>query len=464
MPGNLSSAITDFAAGLAFEDLSPAAVDAARRATLDAIGVMAAASGTSAEAAPFVQQSIALATGGRCTILGRRERVSAPMAALANGAMSHALDYEDVFDAAPCHPNASAIPAGLAMAQHVGGVSGRSFLAAVVAGCEIACRIALSVRDSLEASAWYPPPVLGAHGAAVVAARLLGGDSRMMRDTLSLTMMQHNAPAEIRHDADTTLRATREAFPAHAAVSSAMLAAAGVRGFEDPLDGRGGFFQQFSEGRRDETELVRDAESRLHIEALSFKRWPTCRGTHAAIEMARTLVAEDGLDWRQVASVDVVVSPLQRMLAEPASRKRAPSTLIDAKFSLPFTIAVAFVKGEVTLGALQPPILRDEDVLAVARRVSVQFREDREAAAGTTEKMRVRLRSGRCIELACPESAEGIAAPLPDSVLLQKFLDCIGRSAAPPPADLAREVAHRILSLDDEPDVGRLIDRLFPGD
>jgi 2-methylcitrate dehydratase PrpD len=76
---------------------------ATRLALLDALGVMLAASTLSTEAEPF--RKLALAGGtGRSTLLGRSESVPAPTAALANGALAHALDFEDAFDAAPATP------------------------------------------------------------------------------------------------------------------------------------------------------------------------------------------------------------------------------------------------------------------------------------------------------------------------------------------------------------------------
>jgi 2-methylcitrate dehydratase PrpD len=57
------------------------------------------------------------------------------------------------------------------------------------------------------------------------------------------------------------------------------------------------------------------------------------------------------------------------MLAEPRERKVRPQTAIDAKFSLPFTVATALLHGEVTLDSFTAERLSDEAVLAVARLV-----------------------------------------------------------------------------------------------
>ncbi|HMB61274.1 MAG TPA: MmgE/PrpD family protein, partial [Xanthomonadales bacterium] len=81
--------------------------------------------------------------------------------------------FEDAFDRAPTHPNAAADPTDLAIAQGYGPVSGKELLTAITVGCEVACRMGLSLRQPMEQNGWYPPPILGAFGATAAASRLL---------------------------------------------------------------------------------------------------------------------------------------------------------------------------------------------------------------------------------------------------------------------------------------------------
>ena len=108
---SLSDVVCRHVAGQSYEALSPKTRQAAKRVLLDATGVIAAASGLSTEVAPFVALARASSRDGPCTLLGFGDRLQPPMAAFANGAMAPALDFEDAFDGAPCHPNAAAVPA-----------------------------------------------------------------------------------------------------------------------------------------------------------------------------------------------------------------------------------------------------------------------------------------------------------------------------------------------------------------
>ena len=197
--------------------------------------------------------------GGKAYIAdtGHRDPFCPPAAAaLANGALSHALDYEDAFDAAPVHPNASLIPAVLALAQARAPVSGRELIAAVAVGCDLACRMGLSLRQPLEQGGWYPPPILGAVGAVAGAARLLRLSPRQLLDAWSLLLLQNSCSGEIIHSPDSTIRAVREAFPAQAAVNCVLLAEAGIQGFSAPLEGTAGFFRLFAGGNYSVEELL----------------------------------------------------------------------------------------------------------------------------------------------------------------------------------------------------------------
>ena len=160
----------------------PDAIEAAKLSLLDAMGVSIAAGTLGEGCAPFV--ALARAQGGEpvCTILGFGDRATAAGAALANGALAHALDFEDAHDEAFVHPNAALVPVLLALAEARGGVSGESFLTALAVGCDLTCRLGIALSTGLAARGWYGPPILGGLGAAAGAACLLGLDERGVRD------------------------------------------------------------------------------------------------------------------------------------------------------------------------------------------------------------------------------------------------------------------------------------------
>lgn len=455
----LSIRLARHATGMEFASMPAPTVSATKRALLDAIGVISAASGLSDEGQPFIR--LAMESGGapEASILGTGTRTSAPRAAFANGAMSHALDYEDAFDAAPVHPNASLIPAVLALAQaHGEPLPGKELLAAVAVGCDISCRLGLSLRRPLEEGGWYPPPILGAMGAVAGAARLLRLTPEQLLDAWSLMLLQNSCSGQIIHSADSTIRAVREAFPAQAAVDCVRLAKAGVRGFAEPFEGRAGFFAVFAGGQYSSEELLRDLGERWAIDSLSFKPWPSCRGTHAAIECALQLRSQHAIDPGQVDLITVEGGTVQAMLAEPLARKRAPHTAIDAKFSLPWTIALALVRGEVTLESFDAASLADPALRALASRVEFHLRPDWERSRATSGTLTIQLSGGGRLHHSVVDALGSPARPLGEAGLVAKFLDCLARSSRPATTAQASTLASRILDLENLPDARTLLD------
>jgi len=452
----LSERVAAHVARLDYDDLPASTVRAARHVLLDAVGVMLGASGLAErEVAPFV----ALATSGGdgpSAILGTGISVPPASAALANGAMAHALDYEDAFDLVPGHPNASLVPALIALAQSGRPVSGRDFLAALAAGGDLSCRMALALERPMEAGNWYPPPIVAGMGASAGAARLLGLDADGVRDALSLALCQVTMPGEIKFSAQTEIRAVREAFPAQAAVQSAILAASGVTGFEAPLEGQGGFYALYALGEYSADRLTDRLGEYFWLDQLTFKPWPSCRGTHPFIEAA-LMLREEGVLAEKIAAIDLVLDPVQEMLVVPHDRKAAPSVIIDAKFSVPFCTALALERGRVTLDDFTPDALRDERVLRLSSLCSHSVAPRADWQRGSGGALSVTLLDGTRREIEVKAAKGSPLNPLGEAELRAKFLDCAARAKNPLDSPSAEALADAILSLEDCADVGALL-------
>src|SRR5437899_2563602 len=112
----------------------------------------------------------------QASIIGHKARLPALSAALVNGAIGHALDYDDVNLAMPGHPSVAILPGLLALAEQRGS-SGREVIAAFVAGYETACRIGVALRPGHYDLGFHATGTVGAFGAAASCAHLLGLDA-----------------------------------------------------------------------------------------------------------------------------------------------------------------------------------------------------------------------------------------------------------------------------------------------
>ena len=422
MGDGVSMGLCRMAAGLLYENLSQGVVDAAFNVLVDAVGTMLAASAFSPDVRPFVELAGA-GGGGPCDILGSKLTAPPAMAALANGALSHALDFEDTHDPTAGHPNASLVPALIALAQSEPDIAGSDFIAALVAGCEVSCRMAQTLLRPLEEGGWYPPPILAGIGATVGAARLLRLDEEQMLYAVSLALCQLTMPGQIKHEPASTIRSIREAFPAQAAVQAALLARSGVTGFREPLEGKGGFFALFAGSAFDASVLQRPFRSPFAIEELTFKPWPSCRGTHAGIQLSLGYL-EAGGDLRRATRIVIEHDAVQAMLIDPIAEKRAPSNVIGAKFSIPFCTALALQTGWVDLESF-PKMLNDASVLAVASKVEGREVEVAERGRGVGGAIEIWADRDLLYHAEVAEPAGSPRQPLPRKEIEGKCMECM---------------------------------------
>lgn len=450
----VSDTIAGFVAGLRYDALPQATMHATRRSLLDAIGVMLGASGLAEDALPY--RTHALAAGpGPARLLGLSARVTPVAAALANGALGHALDYGDTFDAGPAHPSAAVVPALLALADADPGIDGGRLIAAMTAGTDLACRLSIAPARPFEEGGWYPPPMVGTIAAAAACAQLLDCEATGVRDAMGLALLQSSFPGEIKYDVRSPIRAVREGWAARAGLEAAQLARAGARAFAAPLEGKAGFFAVYGGGGPG-AKLTEGLGERFLGDAVSFKPWPSCRGTHGYIEAALALRARIGA--RPIAAIKADTGPIQEMLIRPAAAKASPGSAIEAKFSIPFTVAHALIHGTIMLDSFGPVERSDARVLALAARVTERRRADWGREHAASGALTITLEDGTILRHEVPQALGHPDRPLSDDALIEKFAACAAKAAEPLAADRAREIAGRILTLGPDRPASSLLD------
>jgi len=437
----ISERIARHFAAVTFESLPAVTVQAARRALLDALGVMLGASGLSEDAYPYRRR--AELASGPSRLLGFATRSTPELAALANGALAHALDFGDTFDAGPAHPNAALVPALMALSDADHGIGFGDLLAAMAAGSDLACRLSLAPARPFEDGGWYPPPLVNLISTAAACARLIGLDASGIRHAMGLALIQGSFPNEIKYDSGSPIRGVREGFVARAAVEAALLARAGARAFEEPLEGRAGFFALYGAGA-DWNILLDDLGSRFLGDEVSFKPWPSCRGTHPYIEAALSLREDAAPD--AIERIEADTGPIQEMLIRPQPLKAAPSRPIEAKFSIPYTVAAALIDGTVTLATFLPERIGDAATRTLAARVVEIRNPDWGRAEAASGSLTIVLKDGSRRSGRVMQAAGHPDRPLSEAALVAKFVDCAAHAATPLASAEAAALAEKILN------------------
>ncbi|MBM0104644.1 MmgE/PrpD family protein [Steroidobacter sp. S1-65] len=450
--------MASFVVSTRYEDIPEHTREMAKRCLLDGLGVSLAATGLAPVCRPFVEHAMEQGGHTQSTVFASGVRLPAAMAAFANGALAHALDFEDAHDESLLHPNAPTIPAALAVCEAFGPIEGKELIAALVLGCDVACRLSLALRVPLDEYGWYPPPMIAAFGATAAVGRLLKLNEQQLIDAFSLTLGQATCSAELKFSPHSDIRAVRDAFPAQIAVTSVLLARKGVRGFDRPFEGRAGFFALYARGAYEPETVTHAFGESFAIDRISFKPYPSCRGTHVYIEAAAQLVREHRIDSSDIVSIKLVGSRLNLMLAEPVAQKRRPATAIDAKFSLPFTVATALRCGTVTLDDFTDRALQDAAVLDLAGRANFSADPARGTAGPDVLRgsVELELSGGRRVKLQIDQPSGSPSRPASEAALIEKFRDCCRRARSEPAPPLIDRWVEQILTLEKCADAGEI--------
>ncbi|WP_066664957.1 MULTISPECIES: MmgE/PrpD family protein [unclassified Sphingomonas] len=449
----ISAIIAAHFAGLTHDTLPDATRHATRRALLDAVGVTLGASGLGEDAAPYRRH--AEAVSGPSRLIGFDGSSTPALAALANGALAHQLDFGDTFDAGPAHPNAALVPALLALADARPELAFGAFLVAMAAGSDLACRLSIAAPRPYEEGGWYPPPLVNLIATATACARFIGLDADGIRHAMGMALLQGSFPSEIKYDATSPIRGVREGLVARAAVEAALLAEAGATAFAEPLEGRAGFFAIYGGGAPRDALLDGLGETFLG-DQVSFKPWPACRGTHPYIEAA--LVLRDRVDPGRVARIEAETGPIQEMLIRPQPVKAEPGRAIEAKFSIPYTVAAALIDGAVTLDSFTAARIADPATRALAHKVVERRNPDWGRSEAASGSLTITLDDGTTLAHRVMQAAGHPDRPMDDAALIAKFVDCAAHAARPIEAGCAREQAERILALSADVPAHQIID------
>lgn len=450
----ISAAISAHFAGLTYDALPEATCHATRRALLDAVGVTLGATGLGEDAAPY--RCHAEASPGPSRLIGFAASSTPALAALANGALAHQLDFGDTFDAGPAHPNAALVPALLALADARPELAFGEFLVAMAAGSDLACRLSIAAPRPYEEGGWYPPPLVNLIATAAACARFIGLDADGIRHAMGLALLQGSFPSEIKYDPTSPIRGVREGLVARAAVEAALLADAGATAFAEPLEGRAGFFAVYGGGAPRDALLDGLGEMFLG-DQVSFKPWPACRGTHPYLEAA--LVLRDRIGPARVATIEAEIGPIQEMLIRPQPVKAEPTRAIEAKFSIPYTVAAALIDGAVTLDSFTAVRIADPATRALARKVVERRNPDWTRAHAASGSLTVTLDDGTVLSHRVMQAAGHPDRPMDNESLIAKFVDCAAHAAQPIDARRVRVMALNILDFSPDRPACALLDQ-----
>jgi 2-methylcitrate dehydratase PrpD len=421
---SFSEQLSAWASKLKFGDLPDEVVSDASLRVLDILGTTLAAS--SFENSNSVRDgALRTGAGDDAHILGYGNRASIAGAALANGAMAHALDYDDTHFGSVVHISAPTVTTAMTLGEALG-ATGEQVITAIVAGAEVGCRIGSVAPKAFHQQGFHATAVVGTFGAAVTAAKLLSLDANKTANALGIAGSQSSGIMQCFNDGTWT-KQLHVGWSAHSAIIAANLADCGFTGPSQVLEGIQGFYTTHAKpGRQFPERLMDELGNRWEYPNTSFKPYPCGHVVHGHLDCMSQLY-EDGLRAEQVKSITCPIAEwMIPVMCEPRQVKLRPATDYHAKFSFPFTLAAMLTFGRLDVKAFSDENINSPSLLALTEKIT--HVPDPTANDPTRFKgwVQVETTDGRKLECIINDNWGSVYNPMTPNQVKQKFVDNAG--------------------------------------
>ena len=428
--------IADFVSGLRYEDIPAEVIARIKLLILDSLGCALYA--TDLPWSRILMETLAETdTSIACTVLGTNRRLSAPHAALMNGTLVQGFELDDVHRVGVLHVGAVTLPALLAVVEMRansarGGMSGRDFLAAAVAGYEIGPRVGMCMGQEHIGQGWHSGATVGVFSAASGAARALGLSPEQTVRALGIAGTQ--AAGLMAAQFGAMVKRMHAGRSSQSGLYGALLAERGFTGIVDVFENEyGGFCTTFSRStdRFNRAELTAGLGSTWETMRIALKFYSCVGSNHTTLDAIRKMQVLRPFTEPEVAKILVFGS---QVTMDHVGWRYEPQGLTSAQLNLPYCVATLLLESDVFVEQFSEALVDDAERIRVSRKVAVQ--EDlaitaRGKAYRHMVRVQVTLTDGTVMEetVEAPRGSEHSFASAED--VIAKFYKLAGAKAGP---------------------------------
>ena len=408
-----------FCAAVDYARIPADVLDKTKLCILDSLGTILAGA-TTTLGANALRAGARFETEPVASVLGFGRKVSPPAAAFVNGTLAEVFELQDGWRFGNNHP-CVVIPAALALAQWKG-ASGKALLASVVAGYEVANRLAWAVHPHHLAAGYLPTGTAGTCGSAAAAGRLLEFDAQRMADAFGVAGFILPVSTAENLWCGYSAKPLHSGYAAKLGIEAALMAEQGFAGC--PVEGtpeRGRGFLEITTGQVKLDRIVERLGEHYTVRDVYFKAFPACRHVHGTAEATLNIVRAHPLDPLEVERVDVFTYTLSASLLDRYTDME--SSMIAAQFSIPYVAAAAIVDRALGTDQFADRRIHDPAILELARRVRVSADAaiDGRYPQVTPTRVEIRLRNGEVLRNQVDMPRGDPRTPMSQHELLAKF-------------------------------------------
>jgi len=449
----IEQTLIDWISTVGFEDFPQAVLETTKNQLLTIVGttVAGATEDGCLEAVDFYRR-----LGGKdeATILIHGGRIPAHDAAFINALMARALDLCDSMTPGP-HVGAALIAGSLAAAELMGGLSGKAFLTAVVAGNEVAARMNLSeaAYDGFD-----PTGICVVFGVAAAASRILGLSREETWNALALAFNRCGGSFQSHIDGSLGVRFV-QGWVAQSGLLCARLAREGITGPKNFLEGVYGYLHLYGKDLIVGEDLIAGLGEQFRMERMVYKKYPSCALTQGPTDVTLKLMNEERISADDIDRIEIIVPPYTHKLVGHEF-ELGENPRVNAQFNIRYCVANALLMGASRLEHFEEKQIRQGKAETLSKRIFVAPDKALEIRGHTPMDMRVRMRDGREF-LRTIDIGPGFPGnPLTREDHEKRFQDCLAFAKRPISQENAKGIASMIENLERIEDVRPLIQLL----
>jgi 2-methylcitrate dehydratase PrpD len=424
-PKSVTGRIAEFISRTELADIPIKVRETAKLHLVDGLVTMIAGSddGASCAIRDYIRR---LDSRSEATVIGTTKKFAAQHAALANGVQGHVLDYDDsqlaTLSSRPfgqqTHPTTPVLASALALAEKMR-CTGAHFLTAYIAGVEVACRLGDAVRPSHYLDGFHPTGTFGTFGAAAACAHLLRLDKEHCAWAMGIA---GTLASGVRANCGTMTKSLNAGRAAENGVMAATLAQQGFTASENIFEDAMGYFSAACRNQYDPELLFFGNPFFFAQPGIAIKLYPCAVVMHPLLDLLLSLVQRHNIRSDAVERIQVTMPP-QSVL--PLVYKR-PKNSLQAKFSLPFAVAVALADRAAGLAQYTDLKVKDPRVADLMQRTDLLVSKHN---ATRPAGIRIILKDGRsyCGKTVKKHSASAVSR----SKIEKKFRHCAGNKLTP---------------------------------
>lgn len=423
--------ISDYAAGLRYEDLSPQAVNAAKVRILDTFGALMG--GFSDDSSRIARKSAARSPCPEgATVIGTRMKTTPDVAAFVNATTSRCVEMNDTYHGPASHgghPSDVIMPV-LAAAEHAG-ASGRDLILGVILAYEIYLRIS----DTLPERTGFDCTTFAGIAVAAAAGRMLRLTPQQLWHCVSIGVVPCNPLNQGRSNHLSMWKAVAAGSAGRSGVFAALLARDGMHGPHLPFEGKHGWVKQVAKQPVVLAPMGGTGRS-FKIEETLLKKRACCATSVSTILAAEKVSAAVGPRIEEVREVLVDTYANSHRACGSEEHHWNPDSRETADHSIPYGVAAAMIEGTVTPASFDEAHLWDPTLRGLMHKVQVRvdpdFTRDYERhPVWHRSRVTVVMRDGERIVGETGADETDLSTPMNREQIERKFRgvtdDCLGR-------------------------------------